>query len=155
MAPYDAAGLDWFAGMTPSSAASLRAAAAGRAAKEAYQATAAYDPEMFTPADHAALSGEWSWLNDVVAPAVAAGPAAQIDDDLAHVAPWGFDPAQVTAPALLLHGDQDRVIPCAHGRWLARRCPAAELRLTPGDGHLSVLDSALSALNWLHAHSRD
>ena len=155
MAPYDAEGLDWFAGMTPSSAAALRAAAEGRAAKEAYQATAAYDPEMFTPADHAALSGDWSWLDTVVAPAVAAGPGAQIDDDLAYVSPWGFDPAQVTAPVLFLHGNQDRVIPYAHGQWLARRCPAAELRLTPGDGHLSVLTSAPSALDWLHAHSRN
>ncbi|MGN9783052.1 alpha/beta fold hydrolase [Nonomuraea sp. ZG12] len=153
MAPYDAEGLDWFAGMTPSGAASLRAAAEGRAAREAHQARAEYDPEMFTPADHAALAGEWSWLNSVVGPAVAAGPAAQIDDDLAYVAPWGFDPAQVTAPVLFLHGNQDRVIPCAHGQWLARRCPAAQLRLTPGDGHISVLNSAASALDWLHAQT--
>jgi pimeloyl-ACP methyl ester carboxylesterase len=155
MAPYDAEGLDWFAGMTPSSVAALSAAAEGRAARETYEATAAYDPEMFTPADHAALTGAWSWLNSVVGPAVAAGPAAQIDDDLAYVAPWGFGPAQVTVPVLLLHGAQDRVIPCAHAQWLARRCPAAELSLPPGDGHLSILTSAPSALAWLHAHSHN
>ena len=49
-----------------SGVASLRAAAAGRAAKERHEAAAEYDPEMFTPADHAALSGEWSWFGDVV-----------------------------------------------------------------------------------------
>jgi len=129
LAPFGAEGLDWFAGMAPSCAASLRAAAQGRAAKERHEAHAEYDPQMFTPADHGALEGEWSWLLDIVRPAVAAGPAALIDDDLAYVAPWGFDPAQVRPPVLLVHGGQDRVVPSAHSRWLARRSPPAQLRL--------------------------
>ncbi len=87
LAPFDAVGLDWFAGMADSGAASLRAAAAGRAAKERYEASAAYDSEMFAPADHAALAGEWAWFADVVGPAVAAGPGGLIADDLAYVAP--------------------------------------------------------------------
>jgi hypothetical protein len=38
--------------------ASLRAAAEGRAAKESSEASGAeFDPEVFTPEDHAALSG--------------------------------------------------------------------------------------------------
>src|SRR5918999_494757 len=103
-------GLDWFAGMADSGAAALRAAAEGRAAKESYEASGAeFDPEMFTPEDHAALSGAWSWLLEVVKPAVAAGPGGLIDDDLAYVAPWGFDPALVVAPTLFLHGGRDRV----------------------------------------------
>jgi pimeloyl-ACP methyl ester carboxylesterase len=57
LAPFDADGLDWFAGMTDSGVASLRAAAEGRAAKERHQATGAeYDPE-FTDADLAAFAG--------------------------------------------------------------------------------------------------
>jgi pimeloyl-ACP methyl ester carboxylesterase len=153
LAPYGAEGLDWFAGMSRSGVASLRAAAEGRAAKEKHEASAEYDPEMFTPADHAALSGAWSWLGDVVGPAIAGGPGGLIADDLAYVAPWGFDAAQVTAPVLLLHGGQDRVVPSSHGEWLARRCPTAELRLSPPDGHLSILDSAPSALEWLREHA--
>ncbi|MEO3794030.1 alpha/beta hydrolase [Nonomuraea sp. B10E15] len=47
-APYGAQGLDWFAGMSVSGRASLRAAVMGRAAKERHEAAAAYDPEMFT-----------------------------------------------------------------------------------------------------------
>lgn len=153
LAPFDADGLDWFAGMADAGVASLRAAAEGRAAKEKHAASAEFDPEVFTPADHAALAGAWSWFGDVVRPAVANGPGGLIDDDLANVAPWGFDAARVSAPVLVLHGRQDRVIPSSHGEWLARRCPSAELRLTPDDGHISVLNSSAATLDWLRSHA--
>jgi pimeloyl-ACP methyl ester carboxylesterase len=153
-APFDADGLDWFAGMAASQVASLGAAAAGRAAKERYETDdGGHDPEL-VPADEAILTGDWSWLLDVVGPAVVAGPQARIDDDLAFVAPWGFDPARVVAPVLLLHGGRDRVVPAAHSAWLARRCPEAELRVSPDDGHLSILDAADAALEWLVAVAR-
>jgi pimeloyl-ACP methyl ester carboxylesterase len=155
LAPFGAEGLEFFAGMSDSGVASLRAAAEGRAAKERYEASGAeYDPEMFTPEDHAALSGEWSWLLDVVNPAVEAGPGGLIDDDLAYVAPWGFDPARVVAPVLLLHGGRDRVVPSSHGEWLTRRCPSAELWLSPDDGHISVLHSGASSMEWLREHAQ-
>ncbi|MEV0380995.1 alpha/beta fold hydrolase [Nonomuraea sp. NPDC050643] len=149
LAPYDAEGLDWYAGMSASGVASLRAAAAGREVKERHEATAAYDPEMFTPEDHAALEGDWSWVGGLVGPALAGGPGGLIDDDLAYVTPWGYDPRKVGAPVLLVHGDRDRVVPASHGRWLARHCPAAELRTHPGDGHISILRQAEAALDWL------
>lgn len=149
MAPYDAEGLDWYAGMVPAGVASLRAAAAGREAKKRYETSGAeYDPQ-FTPADLAALQGEWSWFDSVVGPAVEAGPGGLIDDDLAYVSPWGFDPADVGPPVLLLHGDRDGIVPVAHGEWLSRRCPAAELWRYPDDGHISVLTHAVGALEWL------
>ncbi|MER8186889.1 alpha/beta hydrolase [Kitasatospora sp. NPDC094015] len=145
LAPYDAQGLDWYDGMTASGGASLRAAAAGRAAKERHEASGEeYDPE-FTPADLAALAGPWSWFGKVVGPALAAGPGGLIDDDLAYVRPWGFDPAGVSAP-ILLHGGRDRVVPASHSAWLARRCPGAELRLSPEQGHISILEEAADAL---------
>jgi pimeloyl-ACP methyl ester carboxylesterase len=150
LAPYDAEGLDWFEGMANSGVASLRAAAAGRKAKERPEAENGddYGPE-FTETDMAALDTDWSWLLDVVRPALAQGPAAAIDDDLAYVNPWGFDQAQVRSPALLLHGGQDSVAPPAHGRWLADRCPTAELRLFSHDGHISMLRRTPDALTWL------
>ncbi len=153
LAPFGAEGLDFFVGMVASGAAELRAAAEGRAALEAYLESAEFDPEMFTPADHAALSGAWSWLNSVVGPAVEAGQVGLIDDELAYVAPWGFDPAKVVAPVLLLSGGQDRVVPSSHSEWLARRCPSAELWLCPDDGHISVLDSGAAAMEWLSEHA--
>ena len=111
---------------------------AGRAAKEQHEASGAeYDLEV-TPADLAALSGAWSWFGDVDGPAVAAGAGPLIDDDLAYVAPWGFDPVQITAPVLLLHGGRDRIVASTHGEWLARRCPTAEIVPVPDDGNISV-----------------
>ena len=153
LAPYWAEGLDWFAGMAPQAEATLRAAAAGREAKERYEATAPDDGSSFTQADHEALAGVWSWFGSVVGPALTDGPGGLIDDDLAYVAPWGFDPAAVQTSVLLLHGDQDRVAPVAHAAWLARRMPVAELRVMPGDGHISVLNSSASALEWLAARA--
>ena len=153
LAPYDAEGLDWFAGMAPSGVDSLRAAAAGRAAKELHEATSTDTEPGFTERDLAMFTGEWSWILDVVHPALAAGPAALIDDDLAYVAPWGFDPATVTAPVLIVHGGADLMVPGAHGAWLAAHCPSAELWLRPEDGHISILGSAAAALKWLQSRA--
>jgi pimeloyl-ACP methyl ester carboxylesterase len=49
----------------------------------------------------------------------------------------------------LLHGERDRIVPSSHSVWLAERLAAAELRLGPGDGHISILGSAEPALRWL------
>jgi pimeloyl-ACP methyl ester carboxylesterase len=135
--------------MVPSGEASLRAALEGPDARERYETSdGEYDPE-FTASDLATLSGAWSWLDDVLGPAVAAGPGGLIADDLAYVAAWGFNPAEISAPILFMHGGKDRIVPSAHGEWLAHRCPKAELRLSPDDGHISILNSAVSALEWL------
>lgn len=149
LAPYGAAGLDWFAGMSPAGEASLRAAVAGRAAKERHEATATDDDPGFIQADLDALAGVWGWFMTVVEPALAGGPAPLIDDDLAGVGPWGFDPADVAVPVLVLHGGLDGVAPVTHGLWLAGRCPDAELRVDPAAGHISVLHSAPAAVEWL------
>ena len=45
------------------------------------------------------------------------------------------------------------VLPAAHGRWLASRLPAAEMWLRPEDGHITVLDAGVGALDWLLAQA--
>ncbi|EMD27561.1 hydrolase, Alpha/beta hydrolase family [Amycolatopsis azurea DSM 43854] len=152
IAPYSDS-WDWFAGMSAAGVGSLTAALAGREEKERHEATAEYDAEMFTPSDHAALADDWKWLLDVVGPALEGGPGALIDDDLAYVAPWGFQPSDVKAPVLLLHGGADRIAPVGHGEWLARQCPTAEVRVFPEDGHISVLRQGEAALDWLATQS--
>lgn len=150
-APYPADGLDWLAGMRPGSAAELNATLAGREALTALLASEEdFDPEMFTPADHSALAGDWKWISTVVGPALEQGTDGLIDDALASVRPWGFDPAAITAPVLLVHGTADRVMPSAHSQWLARRIGAsAELVLVKDAGHISVFRAAPEALAWL------
>jgi pimeloyl-ACP methyl ester carboxylesterase len=148
LAPFGAEGLDWFEGFGPGGEAQLRAAATGRAALEKHLAQ--FDDEPgFTPEDEAALAGEWSWFIDVVRPALAGGMEGFIEDDLAGVGAWGFDPVDVVAPVLFLHGGQDQMVPSSHSEWLARRCPSAELWLYPEDGHISVLTFSQAAMAWL------
>lgn len=149
LAPLPADGLDWFAGMYPGGAGELQAAVAGERALADHLASHGFDAEMFTPADVAALDGEWAWLGQVAGAALEGGTGAMVDDDLAYVAPWGFDAAAIGAPVLFLHGLDDRVVPSAHSQWLAERVARAELWLVPGAGHVSVLGSAEAALDWL------
>ena len=151
LAPYGAAGLDWFAGMADAGVASLRAALEGREAKERHEASAPDGDLGFIAADQEALDGSWGWLHTVVGPALATGPEGLVDDDLAYVAERSFDPSSIAVPTLIVHGGLDRIVPAAHGEWLAHRIPAADLWLQPEDGHLSVLHSAPAALEWLAA----
>jgi pimeloyl-ACP methyl ester carboxylesterase len=153
LAPRDADGLDWYAGMGPADVTSLRAAEAGRRARLTLEAILEADvsDDEPMPADRRALAGPWAWLQTVTGPDAGAGVDGLVDDEVAFVSPWGFDPAEVTAPALLLHGVDDPVVPSAHSRWLAGRLPAAELWLKPGDGHVSILEAAGEALEWLVA----
>ncbi|GGB99166.1 alpha/beta fold hydrolase [Cellulomonas carbonis] len=155
LAPYDAEGLAWFEGMAPGGEAELRAATRGADELRRVLTEDEWDPSQFVAADHRALEGDWAWLSGVAGRASADGvPDGMVDDDLAYVGAWGFRPDAVTVPALLLHGDDDRVVPVGHARWLAGRLPAAELRVDPGAGHVSVLSRAEEALAWLVDVSR-
>jgi pimeloyl-ACP methyl ester carboxylesterase len=153
LAPIDAEGLDLYAGMGSSGMAELQAAAAGPEALAAYLPTAEFDPDIFTPADHAALDGPWGWVGKLAQQTMAGGFDGMVDDDVALVTPWGFDVAGITAPMLFVHGGQDRMVPPAHSTWLAGHCRSAELRPRPDDGHISVLAQCESAMEWLRDHA--
>src|SRR6202034_1318721 len=115
-APFDADGLDWFAGWSPGITAENRAAAGGRAALEAHWAEA--EPEdmgaFFTDADLAALGGSWSWLAGVAGQAMEQGNEGYLEDTLAAVRPWGFRPDAIALPVLIVHGAKDKMVPSAH-----------------------------------------
>jgi 3-oxoadipate enol-lactonase len=48
--------------------------------------------------------------------------------------------AEVEVPTLVLHGEDDGLVPCAAGRELAGRIPGAQLTVLPGCGHVLTTD---------------
>jgi pimeloyl-ACP methyl ester carboxylesterase len=154
VAPYDAAGLDWSAGMGAENIEEFQAAARGEAALTGFldgQASAlatvtggeiaAALGDLISEVDRRALSGDFAeHLAASMRGAVASGVAGWLDDDLAFVRDWGFAPGQGSwAPVAIWQGAQDRMVPYAHGGWLADWVPDAHAHLLPGDGHLSLL----------------
>jgi pimeloyl-ACP methyl ester carboxylesterase len=165
VAPYDAPGLDFMAGMGEDNVEEFGAAVAGAA--QLAPALEAAAVEMLAGAgpaelieqlsgllpevDRAALAGDAGKdLADHFAEAVRNGAHGWIDDDLAFVAPWGFDLDAITVPTFLWQGDADLMVPFAHGGWLAEHVPGTVAHLLPGEGHISVcmtrLDEVLDEL---------
>jgi pimeloyl-ACP methyl ester carboxylesterase len=140
---------DWFAGMAAPDA--LRAARSGRAARAGYAETEEFDPSVFIDADWAALQGDWESLGRDAGAAGELGPDGLVDDDVAFASPWGFSPADVTVPALFVHGELDRMVPVSHAWAMLRSCPTGEIWLRPRDGHVSVLSAMPTVLDWLLA----
>jgi pimeloyl-ACP methyl ester carboxylesterase len=73
-----------------------------------------------------------------------------LDDNVALLAPWGFDVGDITKPVHLFYGGKDLMAPAAHGRWLAAHIVNASVTERPDEGHLSIflnhLDEVASAL---------
>ena len=153
VAPYDAEGLDFLAGMGPENVEEFGAAATSPDALEAFLGAALAGHRdvtgeqlgaalggLVSDVDRAALSGDFA---DAVARLVRRGVSAGIegwrDDDLAFAKPWGFDVAATAAPVSVWHGAQDRMVPFAHGRWLAAHVPGARAHLYDDEGHISLV----------------
>jgi pimeloyl-ACP methyl ester carboxylesterase len=64
------------------------------------------------------------------------GVGGWVDDDLAHLHPWGFDVAEITIPVLVRYGATDVLVPPAHGEWLAAHVPGCVVKLEDAAGHL-------------------
>lgn len=73
-------------------------------------------------------------------PQTPAGRAAQLQAILSHDVTASL--GDIHHPALILHGDADRLIPPENGRILARQLPNAEFILYPGAGHLFFVERA-------------
>jgi pimeloyl-ACP methyl ester carboxylesterase len=152
VAPYDATGLDWLDGMGPENIEEFALAAAGGEGfsdfltKEAAQ-FAALDAVnvadslggLVSDVDKAALTGEFAdFMARALAAAVSVGTDGWHDDDMAFLAGWGFDLAAITCPVAVWQGRQDRMVPFAHGVWLAAHVPTARAHLLPDEGHVSL-----------------
>ena len=62
-----------------------------------------------------------------------------LDDDLAFVRDFGFDITKIDKPVVLYQGDDDFMVPHAHGYWLEKKVPTAKLNFVPGHGHISLI----------------
>ena len=60
------------------------------------------------------------------------------DDDMAFIRPWGFELASIRVPVHVWQGRHDRMVPYAHGPWLASHIPTAIPHLFDDEGHLSL-----------------
>jgi pimeloyl-ACP methyl ester carboxylesterase len=160
VAPYDAAGLDWLAGMGAENLAEFGAAADGPAQLTAYLEReaaglagvgaadlAAALGDLVSDVDRDVLTGGFAdYLAASFHAALATGVAGWRDDDLAFLTGWGFGLDAFEVPVALWQGDQDRMVPLGHGRWLAAHIPGAAVHLVPGEGHLSLLTRGLGAI---------
>src|SRR3972149_1395305 len=64
---------------------------------------------------------------------------AWFDEDVIFVQPWGSDPASIRVPVHIWQGRHDRMVPYAHGEWLAAHVPSACPHLSDEHGHLTLL----------------
>jgi pimeloyl-ACP methyl ester carboxylesterase len=153
LAPYQAGDLDFLAGMEQENIEEWNAAIAGFDELDALlrpfapafrEATAASVREDF---DNLLSSADKAVLTDTFADelayafrrAVETGIDGWRDDGLAFVKHWGFAVSEITAPVAVWHGRQDRLVPFAHGEWLAAEIPDGEFHPRDGDGHLSLI----------------
>ena len=81
------------------------------------------------------------------------GVGGWVDDDLAALEPWGFDPADISVPVLVRYGMTDVLVPPAHGGWLAANVPGCIVKVNDAGGHLGVNPEQEIAENarWLRA----
>ena len=79
------------------------------------------------------------------------GVGGWVDDDLAHLHPWGFDVGEITIPVLVRYGATDVLVPPAHGEWLAANVPGCVVKVDGGAGHLGAdpVEEIAETARWL------
>lgn len=152
VAPYDAEGLHWTDGMGEDNQIEYRLAASDPDAhlewmRPAADAMATVTPDhlvdeirtLISDVDEASLMGEFAeWLAASFRAAFRNGMWGWRDDDLAFVAPWGFELGSISVPVSIWQGRHDLMVPLSHGEWLAAHVSGATAHLRPEHGHLSL-----------------
>ncbi len=153
IAPFDAEGLNWLLGMGEENLQEFGAALAGQetltalleglrsqfvsiTGEEVAEALGGLAP----PVDREALNGEFA---EAVAAsfrqAMLRGVDGWRDDDLAFARPWGFELTDISVPVAIWQGGMDKMVPFAHGQWLAQQVPGARTHLYDDEGHVSLV----------------
>jgi pimeloyl-ACP methyl ester carboxylesterase len=153
VAPFDAEGLDFLAGMGPENVEEFGAAARSRDELEAFlerfaaglstvtgEQVGASLGDLVDDVDRRALTGELAeTMARMFRRALSTGIAGWLDDDLAFVKPWGFDLSEIAVPVSIWQGAHDGMVPFAHGEWLAAHVPGARVHLYDDEGHISLV----------------
>jgi pimeloyl-ACP methyl ester carboxylesterase len=151
VAPYEAFGDAWAAGMGEDNVVEFTAAAAGREPLEALLAgfdrtdatkdsVLAQISTLFSPIDLEAFRGAMGDYHVAGSQhGMKFGTDGWRDDDLAFVQPWGFDVGSIDVPLVMWQGREDRMVPFAHGEWLAASLPGVRTHLTEDEGHFSLM----------------
>ena len=152
VAPYQAEGLEFLAGMGEENIEEFSAAAAGeevlrpmlqRYARDlvtvqASQIAAALGG-LASEVDKRSLTGEFA---ETIALSFRRGVSHGIDgwleDDLAFVRGWGLELGAIRTPVAIWQGAEDRMVPFAHGQWLATHVASAHVHLFRDEGHISL-----------------
>ena len=150
-APYDA-DLDFLDGMGQANLDEYGAALAGEASLRQFLDELAPTMRTGTAAD---LIDAWHTMLPEVDQAMLSGALGEdfmagihhalsgtvegwLEDDMAFIGAWGFDPAATSVPVSIWHGGRDQLVPFTHGQWLADHIPGARVHLYPDEGHLSI-----------------
>jgi len=169
LAPRDAEGLDWFAGMTKYNVSDFQAASSDPESYAAQlisrSAAIRRNPARLlddlrhelTDDDRRIVSdtGVRTMLLRNYYEALRTSPYGWIDDALALCRPWGFEPSSIRVPVLLWHGTKDVFSPASHSSWLAARIPQVTTVFEPAAAHFAALRALPSVLNWLQGDRPD
>jgi pimeloyl-ACP methyl ester carboxylesterase len=158
--PYGVEGLDFLAGMGPENVVEFDLSVRGAGALTPHlerEAAAMRDVTgeqvaaalggLVSGADAAVLTGEFAGeIAATFRAALREGVAGWRDDDLAFAADWGFGMDALAGRVAIWQGDQDRMVPFAHGQWLAAHIPGARAHLESGAGHLTMVVTAIDRI---------
>ncbi|HEX5862477.1 MAG TPA: alpha/beta hydrolase [Nocardioides sp.] len=75
--------------------------------------------------------------------------SAPITDLILFTREWGFTASDVRVPVRWWHGEDDHIVPLAHGRHLVDRLPDATLKVIEGESHLGGLGITAEVLGTL------
>jgi pimeloyl-ACP methyl ester carboxylesterase len=154
VAPYPAEGLDWLGGMGDENVAEFGATLEGGEALRVIVEPQAAAMKAVTPGEVAAAFGDLidevdraalddpalaTYIAELDHEAFRVGYWGWFDDDIAFTRPWGFDLGAIPGTVHIWQGAHDRMVPFAHGQWLAAHCGGACPHLDAGQGHLSLV----------------
>ena len=151
-APYPSDGIDHLDGMGAENVAEFKAALDGPDALLVFKernwpifrhVTGAEVADSFgdliDDVDRGVLTGDFAeWMAAVFREALRESYWGWFDDDMAFIRPWGCSLDDIRIPVHVWQGRHDRMVPYAHGPWLASHIPTAIPHLFDDEGHLSL-----------------